>query len=121
MATEKSILKPYAQKLRQSMTPEEVKLWSRFLRRLPFTVRRQKTMGPYIVDFYIAEKKTVIEADGSQHFEEAGTTADQKRDRYLNSKGLTVLRYSNLDINRNFDAVCEDIMKRFDLDEVDLE
>ena len=79
-----------------------------------------KDDGPYIVDFYIAAKKAVIEVDGSQHFEETGLTADRERDQYLKNKGLTVLRYSNLDINRYFDSVCEDIMRRFDLSEVDL-
>ena len=118
MSTEKSYLKPYAQKLRQNMTSEELKLYNGFLRRLPFTVRRQKPIGPYIVDFYVAAQKAVIEVDGSQHYEEAGAAADLKRDQFLMKKGLTVLRYSNSDINRHFTAVCEDIMRRFGLEEV---
>ena len=54
------------------------------------------------MDFYIAEKKAVIELDGSQHYEDAAQAADHMRDRFLQSKGLTVLRYSNADINRSF-------------------
>ena len=104
-------LKPYAQKLRREMTKEERHLWYDYLKSLPVTVKRQMVIGPYIVDFYIAEAKLVIELDGSQHFEEEGIAADQERDRYLSELGLSVLRYSNLDINRNFRGVCEDIGK----------
>ena len=104
-------LKPYAQKLRREMTKEERHLWYDYLKSLPVTVKRQMVIGPYIVDFYIAEAKLVIERDGSQHFEEEGIAADQERDRYLSELGLRVLRYSNLDINRNFRGVCEDIGK----------
>ena len=104
-------LKPYAQKLRREMTKEERHLWYDYLKSLHVTVKRQMVIGPYIVDFYIAEAKLVIELDGSQHFEEEGIAADQERDRYLSGLGLRVLRYSNLDVNRNFRGVCEDIGK----------
>lgn len=73
-------------------------------------VHRQKVIGPYIVDFYIACAKLVIELAGSQHYEVEGQLADQKRDAYLRSLGLQVLRYSNLDVNQNFRGVCEDIL-----------
>ena len=64
------------------------------------------------LDFYCAEARLVIELDGSQHYEEEGRAADERRDAYLNALGLTVVRYSNRDIRRNFNGVCEDIMKR---------
>ena len=67
-------------------------------------------IGPYIVDFYCTAAKLVIELDGSQHYEEAGKEADEARDAYLSSLGLQVLRYSNLDINRDLPAVCADIL-----------
>ena len=66
---------------------------------------------PYIVDFYIASAGIVIELDGGQHFEDAGKEYDEKRDRFLREQRLTVLRYSNLDVNRNFRGVCEDILR----------
>ena len=62
-------LKPAAQKLRREMTREERHLWYDFLKALPVNVHRQQVIGPYIVDFYIAPAKLVIELDGSQHFE----------------------------------------------------
>ena len=73
-------------------------------------VHRQKVIGRYIVDFYIAEYKLVIELDGSQHYEEEGKEYDGIRDEYLRSLELTVLRYSNLDILRDFQGVCNDIL-----------
>ena len=91
------------------MTKEERHLWYDFLKQLPVTVHRQKTIGNYIVDFYIAEAKLVIELDGSQHFEEEGQKMDEVRDVFLKSQGLTVLRYANSHINQNFQGVCQNI------------
>ena len=102
-------LKGNARALRKNMTKEERHLWYDCLKQLPLTVHRQKIIGQYIVDFYIAEAKLVIELDGSQHFEDAGATADKERDAYLASCGLTVLRIPNNEISRNFDGVCEHI------------
>ncbi len=98
-----------SQNLRKNMTKEEKHLWYDFLKKLPVTVHRQKVIAEYIVDFYCAEAKLVIELDGSQHYEEEVIKTDIERDKYLKSLGLTVLRYSNIDINRNFDSVCADI------------
>ena len=56
-----------ARTLRKNMTPEEKHLWYDFLKQLPFNVRRQHNIENYIVDFYIAKKKLVIEVDGRQH------------------------------------------------------
>ena len=99
-----------AKTLRRNMTKEERHLWYDFLKSLPQTVNRQKVIGPYIVDFYCAEAKLVIELDGSQHYEQP--QADRERDRYLNDLGLSVVRYSNRDINTCFDRVCTDILRR---------
>ena len=104
-----------AKKLRNNMTKEERHLWYDCLKLLPITVHRQKTLGNYIVDFYIAAAQLVIELDGSQHYEDAGKAKDQQRDAYLESIGCTVLRYSNADINHRFPSVCEDIMNHLSL------
>lgn len=101
-----------AKMLRRNMTKEERHLWYDFLKGLPVMVHRQKVIGNYIVDFYIADAKIVIELDGSQHYEAAGKQSDAIRDAYLNSLGLTVLRYSNADVNHRFDSVCADIWYR---------
>ena len=108
-------LRKNAQKLRREMTKEERRLWYDFLKQLPVTVNRQKVIDHYIVDFYCAAAKLVIELDGSQHYEDAGAASDRERDHMLNQLGLSVVRYSNDDINRNFDGVCADLMKRLAL------
>ena len=77
-------------------------------------VHRQKVIGNYIVDFYIAAAKLVIELDGSGHYEPQGQQADKIRDQQLKEIGITILRYSNLDINRNFRGVCEDILRHIE-------
>ena len=105
-------LTPFAQKLRRNMTKEERHLWYDFLKLRPENFNRQKVIGKYIVDFYCAEAKLVIELDGSQHCEDAGMTYDAERDEYLRGLGLTVCRYSNLDVMRNFEGVCTDILIR---------
>ncbi len=91
------------------MTKEERHLWFDFLKGLPVIFHRQRTIGIYIVDFYCANAKLVIELDGSQHYDEKGMKADAKRDEFLHSLGLTVKRYTNADINMRFINVCEDI------------
>ena len=109
-----------AQGLRKNMTPEEKHLWYDFLKRLPVTVNRQKNIGNYIVDFYIASKGIVIEIDGEQHGFEENREADKARDKDLEKLGLTVLRYSNSQINKYFEGVCNDILKHLSLTVNDL-
>ena len=106
-----------ARALRKSMTKEERHLWYDFLKPLPNMVHRQKVIGNYIVDFYIADAKLVIELDGSQHYLPEGRQNDAGRDSYLNALGLTVLRYSNADINLRFPAVCQHILDHLDSSE----
>ena len=91
------------------MTKEEKRLWYDFLQKLPVTVNRQKVIGKYIVDFYCASANLVIELDGDQHATDEGLAKDEKRDAYLKSIGLTVLRYGNYAIKTNFNGVCEGI------------
>lgn len=98
-----------SQKLRKNMTKEERHLWYDFLKELPVTFHRQKVINNYIVDFYCASAKIVIELDGTQHFLDEGIEKDKERDNYLSSLGLTVLRYSNYEINTSFESVCQDI------------
>ena len=91
------------------MTPEERQLWYHFLKGLPVTVHRQKVIGSYIVDFYCASAKLIIELDGTQHYEYTGLEKDLIRDKYLTDHGYTIKRYSNRDIHYSFEAVCQDI------------
>ena len=103
-------LTEFSRALRKNMTRHERHLWYDFLKPLPIMVHRQKIIGPYIVDFYVAEKKLVIELDGSQHYDIPGKQADEIRDQFLREQGLTVLRYANSDLDKNFRGVCQDIL-----------
>ncbi|MDD7674809.1 MAG: endonuclease domain-containing protein [Oscillospiraceae bacterium] len=101
--------KANAQTLRKNMTKEENLLWYPFLRRCPCQFRRQYVIGNYIVDFYCHRAKLVVELDGSQHYTPEEVEKDARRTRYLESLGLQVLRFSNLDVLRRFRVVCEAI------------
>ena len=98
-----------ARTLRKEMTPQELRLWYRFLRTYPVKIYKQRIIGEYIVDFYCHSAKLVIEIDGSQHYDPEGIAYDANRTAYLRSLGLQVIRFSNADINVRFPAVCQEI------------
>lgn len=97
---------PRARELRRDMTPQERKLWYLFLRKYPIKIYKQRIIDSFIVDFYCASAKLVIELDGSQHYTEQGLTYDTERDAILSKYGLQVLRFSNLEVDSHFSAVC---------------
>ena len=100
-------LKPHARRLRAEMTESELALWSRLRRKQLLDVQfyRQRPLGNYIVDFYAPRAKLVVEVDGSQHLEREFTQQDAQRDEYLTDHGLLVLRFSNLQVLQEPDAV----------------
>ena len=98
-----------ARRLRREMTPHERKLWFLFLRKYPVKIYKQRIIGRFIVDFYCASAKLVIEVDGSQHYEPQGIAYDTERSQFLTALGLEVLRFSNRDIARDVRGVCEQI------------
>ena len=100
---------PLAKDLRKSMTPWERKLWYEFLRGYPMRFQRQKALGNYIADFYCAKAGLVIELDGGGHYAQEQAEYDAIRTQELERMGLRVLRFSNLDVDRSFYAVCEAI------------
>ncbi len=104
-------LKPLARNLRTNMTDAEQLIWSKIRRKQIGGIQfyRQKNIGHCIVDFYCAKGKLVIEVDGGQHYEIVGMKKDQERDRYLHGLGLTVLRFSDVDVFKNTDGVVERI------------
>ena len=98
-----------AQALRRNMTKEERRLWYEYLHNHPYRFRRQVTFGNYILDFYCAAAKLAVELDGSQHYEPAELLYDERRTEYLNNQGISVLRFSNMDVLRNLPGVCQQI------------
>jgi very-short-patch-repair endonuclease len=88
----------HARALRRAETPAERELW-RWLRgrRLDGAkFRRQHPIGPFFADFYCVEARLVVEADGEPHV--PPTRRDERRDAWLRSTGLVVLRFENREI-----------------------
>ena len=102
---------PLAKQLRKNMTPWEKKLSYEFLRGFPVRFQRQKAIRNYIVDFYCAKARLIIELDGGGHYEADQREADEVSTKELEQLGLTVLRFSKFDIGRHFEAVCEVIAR----------
>jgi very-short-patch-repair endonuclease len=97
-------------KLRQQEIGAEKRLWYKIRRdQLGFRFRRQFGIGKYIVDFYCPALKLIIEIDGATHSTEAEIKYDATRQKFLESKGLTVKRYNNSDVYKNLDLVVSDI------------
>ena len=98
-----------ARQLRQDMTKEERRLWYGYLRDHPVKFYKQKIIGPYIVDFFCSAAKLAVELDGSQHYDPQGQVYDVQRTAYLEEQGILVLRFSNTDVLRRMEGVCEQI------------
>ena len=98
-------LRDKAKALRKAGMLHEALLWQQLktnqLNGLDFD--RQKIIGNYIVDFYCAEKTTVIEVDGSSH--DGKQLEDRQRDQYLSNLGLTVIRLRVKDVLQNMEGV----------------
>ena len=92
-------MKIYRRVLRQKMTPAEVALWLMIKnKQLGERFLRQYSLDNYIVDFYCPKYRLAIELDGEGHFTEQGMKFDKKREEYLNTLGVTVLRFENFEI-----------------------
>ena len=106
---EQKELRQRSQELRKQMTKEERHLRYDFLKTYPVQFKRQYSIGPYFVDFYCYQAKLIVELDGSQHCEPNAIEYDRKRTAYLKKQGFLVLRFSNIDVIKQFCAVCETV------------
>jgi len=102
-------LKIRAREFRKEATNQENHLWYDFLKKHHLQFYRQRVIGNYIVDFYCPSAKLVIELDGSQHYEKEAMEYDAIRTEYLNALDLSVLRFSNREVDHSFEAVCQRI------------
>ena len=96
--------------LRKIPTEAEQKLWSRLRRKqlLGYRFRRQRPIGPYIVDFVCLQVSLIIEVDGGQHAEQIAK--DEARTRFLEKEGFRVIRFWNNDVLANTDGVVKSIL-----------
>lgn len=96
-----------SRRLRREQTDAEAALW-RLLRGRRFgniKFRRQHPCGPFILDFYCSRRHVAIELDGGQHYERAAQAYDERRTRYLNARGITVLRFATDLVFRETESV----------------
>ncbi|QIZ69833.1 endonuclease domain-containing protein [Oxynema aestuarii] len=98
-----------AKQMRQNPTPAEKKLWQDCLRKFPLRILRQRPIDNFIVDFYCASLKLVIGIDGESHFTQQGQDYDEERTRILEGYGITVVRFTNVDVLQNFEGVCRQL------------
>jgi very-short-patch-repair endonuclease len=111
----KKELRPKRKELRNNSTYAEVFFWQqvkgRQLEGRKF--RRQTSIGNYVVDFYCPEEKLVVELDGEVHFDEEAIKYDKKRTEFLESVGLTVIRFENNDVLKDTEYVLGKINEYF--------
>jgi very-short-patch-repair endonuclease len=99
-------LRSRARHLRHDPTSAERKLWFDFLAAHPEKFTRQKPLCGYIADFYCARVRLVIELDGDSHFTGQGERYDARRATALARQGIRTMRFTNLEIMEQFEAVC---------------
>ena len=105
---------PRAKELRKNGTSQEKHLWYDFLRTYPIRFQRQKTIDGFIVDFYCHRARLIVELDGGHHYTDDGIAYDEERTQILSKYNLEVLRFSNFDVDKNFNDVCamiEEVVK----------
>ncbi len=98
-----------AKELRKNMTPAERKLWYGYLSTFKFRVLRQRPIDNFIVDFFCAQLRLVIEVDGESHFTDEGKDYDWERTHILEGYGLKVLRFTNDEVLQDWEGVCRRI------------
>jgi very-short-patch-repair endonuclease len=106
-----------ARYLRRNMTDAERHLWRRLrMRDLGgYRFRRQRPIGPYVVDFACVERRLIVEVDGGQHGDEAQVAADAQRTADLEARGFRVLRFWNNEVLENLAGVCESIWRALEV------
>ena len=105
-------LKDRSRQLRKNMTRQERRIWYDFLRDYPVKIYRQRSIDCFIADFYCSQARLVIEIDGGQHYTEEGLAYDKERTEALEKHGLEVIRFTNREVDQQFEGVCKRIDER---------
>jgi very-short-patch-repair endonuclease len=103
-------LKSLARKLRNESTLPEILLWNQLKKKQlkGFQFLRQKPIDQYIVDFFCPDLNLAVEIDGEYHDEVL--MRDDERQRRLESLGISMLRFTNMEVKNNLEGVCESIL-----------
>ena len=100
-------LKALACTLRYRTTPQEKLLWNSYLKHHRLQFYRQYVIDDYIVDFFCRKARLVIEIDGMQHYTVPGMKYDEKRSKCIEQYGILIVRFTNADVTRNLENVCQ--------------
>ena len=108
-------LKTFRRELRNNLTPAEAIMWKALQQKKleGRKFRRQHSVGKYILDFYCPAERLAVELDGAEHFTLQGSLNDQKRDDYLKSLNIRVVRFENKEVYNNLEMVLEEIKTNF--------
>lgn len=105
-------IRQLARELRQPQTPAEATLWRHLRNRnLKYKFRRQHPIDFFIIDFYCAEAKLLIEIDGASHLIKEQMEYDQARTEYLEDLGYKVIRFTNDDVRYTINQVASEIIR----------
>ena len=97
-------LKEKSECMRKNPTEAEVALWEMMRgKNLDAKFCRQHIIGDYIVDFVCLDKQLVVEVDGGYHNDSEQKELDRQRTNFLQSKGFSVLRFSNEEVIGNIE------------------
>jgi len=97
--------------MRKEPTEAEQLLWDALRRKgvAGMRFRRQRVIGPYIVDFCCLEHRVIVEVDGLHHLADEVAAYDTERTRYLESNGFRVMRFENEQVVGNLERVVNEI------------
>ena len=109
----KNSIKGIRQHLRNNTTYSESRLWTKLRGRqlCGLKFRRQHGIDRYIVDFYCPELRVAIEIDGDSHYDEHGFVVEKQRENLIESLGITLLRFTNIEVNQNINGVLDKIVE----------
>ena len=111
----KKELEAFRKKLRSHGTSAEAYLWTHLQQRKleGRKFRRQHSIANFIVDFYCAEEKLIIELDGLYHMNPTAEEKDGRRTKILEGLGFRLIRFENRSMFENLDWVLGEIKNNF--------
>lgn len=112
----KSAMKQRRKTLRKNLSKAEAIMWNHLSRRQMngYKFRRQQSVDQYVIDFYCPELKLAIEIDGDSHFMSGAEVQDKIRQEYIESFGIKFLRFTNEDVYKNIDGVCQTVYNKIE-------
>ena len=110
----KSSEKEKRRQLRQNITKAEKLVWDKVKDRQieKCKICRQYSVDKFVIDFYSPELKLAIEIDGESHFENGAAEYDKERQAFLESAGITFIRFTNNDVSKSLSGVLESIAQK---------